>query len=107
MQPTVEVKRGSKPIDPQSDPVRLYAKIGQLNMELDWLKKSQGSVFKRKTGWIDPHDELALVRQCKLAGTARSTVYANKTVVVDEYELLLLRLLDEEYTRILFMAAGK
>jgi Transposase. len=45
-----EVKRGSKPIDPQSDPVRLYAKIGQLNMELDWLKKSQGSAFKRKTG---------------------------------------------------------
>ncbi|WP_262965779.1 transposase [Methylobacter psychrophilus] len=45
-----EVKRGSKPLDPQSDPVRLYAKIGQLNMELDWLKKSQGSVFKRKTG---------------------------------------------------------
>jgi len=37
-----EVKRGSKPIDPQSDPVRLYAKIGQLNMELDWLKKKSG-----------------------------------------------------------------
>ena len=44
-----EVKRGPKPLDPQSDPVRLYAKIGQLNMELDWLKKSQGSAFKRKT----------------------------------------------------------
>jgi len=38
-----EVKRGSKPIDPQSDPVRLYAKIGQLNMELDWLKKKSGT----------------------------------------------------------------
>lgn len=37
-----EVKRGSKTIDPQSDPDRLYAKIGQLNMELEWLKKSQG-----------------------------------------------------------------
>jgi len=37
-----EAKRGSKPIDPQSDPVRLYAKIGQLNMELDWLKKKSG-----------------------------------------------------------------
>jgi transposase len=37
-----EVKRGSKPIDPQSDQVRLYAKIGQLNMELDWLKKKSG-----------------------------------------------------------------
>ena len=32
-----EVKRGSKPIDPQSDSVSLYAKISQLNRELDWL----------------------------------------------------------------------
>jgi len=32
----------------------LYAKIGQLNMELDCLKKSQGSVFKRKTELDDP-----------------------------------------------------
>ena len=37
-----EAKRGSKLNDPQSDPVRLYAKIGQLNMELDWLKKKSG-----------------------------------------------------------------
>ncbi len=37
-----EVKRGSKTIDPQSDPDRLYAKIGQLNMELEWLKKKSG-----------------------------------------------------------------
>jgi len=36
------VKRSAKPLDPQSDPVRLYAKIGQLNMELDWLKKKSG-----------------------------------------------------------------
>jgi len=41
-----EVKRSAKPLDPQSNPVRLYAKIGQLNMDLDWLKKSQGSAFK-------------------------------------------------------------
>ena len=37
-----ETKRGPKPIDAQSDPDRLYAKIGQLNMELDWLKKKSG-----------------------------------------------------------------
>ena len=37
-----DVKRGSKAIDPQSDPERLYAKIGQLNMELEWLKKKSG-----------------------------------------------------------------
>jgi transposase-like protein len=37
-----ENKRGSKRPDPQSDPERLYAKIGQLNMELEWLKKKSG-----------------------------------------------------------------
>lgn len=35
-------KRGAKPADAQSDPDRLYARIGQLNMELDWLKKKSG-----------------------------------------------------------------
>ena len=38
-----DVKRGPKPVDPQSDPERLYAKIGQLNMELDWLTKKSGT----------------------------------------------------------------
>jgi transposase len=37
-----DVKRGPKPIDAATDPERLYAKIGQLNMELDWLKKKSG-----------------------------------------------------------------
>jgi transposase-like protein len=37
-----DVKRGPKTVDAQSDPDRLYAKIGQLNMELDWLKKKSG-----------------------------------------------------------------
>lgn len=37
-----DVKRGPKPVDAATDPERLYAKIGQLNMELDWLKKKSG-----------------------------------------------------------------
>ena len=37
-----EGKRGPKPANTQNDPDRLYAKIGQLNMELDWLKKKSG-----------------------------------------------------------------
>lgn len=37
-----EGKRGPKPPNAQTDPDRLYAKIGQLNMELDWLKKKSG-----------------------------------------------------------------
>jgi len=37
-----DVKRGPKLTNTQNDPDRLYAKIGQLNMELDWLKKKSG-----------------------------------------------------------------
>lgn len=37
-----DVKREAKVTDPKSDPDRLYAKIGQLNMELDWLRKKSG-----------------------------------------------------------------
>ena len=37
-----EGKRGPKPVNAQNDPDRLYAKIGQLNMELDLLKKKSG-----------------------------------------------------------------
>lgn len=39
-----ETKRGPKPVDEQSDPEKLYAKIGQLNVELDWLKKKSGII---------------------------------------------------------------
>ncbi len=37
-----DAKHGLKPIDPERDSDRLYAKIGQLNMELEWLKKKSG-----------------------------------------------------------------
>lgn len=37
-----EGKRGPKPVHAENAPDRLYAKIGQLNMELEWLKKKSG-----------------------------------------------------------------
>ncbi|MEB0140901.1 helix-turn-helix domain-containing protein [Undibacterium sp. CCC2.1] len=37
-----EAKRGPKPVSTQNDPDRLYAKIWQQNMELDWFKKKSG-----------------------------------------------------------------
>jgi putative transposase len=45
--------------------------------------------------------------QCRLAGIARSTVYVGKAAVVDGVELLLLRLLDEEFTRHPFYGSRK
>lgn len=45
--------------------------------------------------------------QCQLAGIAQSTVYVGKEAVVDRVELLLLRLLDEEFTRHPFYGSRK
>ena len=42
-----DAKRGPKPADPSASPERLYSEIGQLKMELDWLKKSLGNACSR------------------------------------------------------------
>jgi transposase len=41
-----EARRGPKPVSEHSEPERLYSEIGKLKMELDWLKKSQGSTCR-------------------------------------------------------------
>jgi transposase-like protein len=38
-----EVRRGVRPVDQSASPDRLYAEIGRLKMELDWLKKKSGA----------------------------------------------------------------
>ena len=53
-----------------------------------------------RRSWIKSTEEIPLVRQCELAMVTRSTVYAAcEPVKVDEDELLLCRLIDEEYTK--------
>lgn len=53
-----------------------------------------------RQSWVEPAEGLPLVRQCELAGVTRSTVYARSyPAATDETELLLSRLIDEEYTR--------
>ena len=53
-------------------------------------------------GWIDGADELPLSRQCELAEVPRATVYRRLTAKLPEdaaaEDLLLCRLIDEEYT---------
>jgi len=50
--------------------------------------------------WIDMDGDLATTRQCELAGISRATIYAHqRPEVTDEDDLLLSRLIDEEYTR--------
>jgi len=50
--------------------------------------------------WIDMDGDVGTTRQCELAGVSRATVYAHqKPKAVDADDLLLSRLIDEEYTR--------
>jgi putative transposase len=53
-----------------------------------------------RLGWIDPSDEVPVTRQCGLAQVARATVYAQRSPrAASEADLLVCRLIDEEYTR--------
>ena len=104
-----EGKRGPKPLAAHREPELLYSEIGKLKVELDWLKKKvrdQPAMIRQ--GWIDPGDALAVVQQCALAGVSRATVYAQqKPGLVDESDLLLSRLIDEEFTRHPFYGSRK
>ena len=61
-----------------------------------------------RRAWIDETDALAVVRQCDLAGVSHATLYAQqKPRPVDESDLLLSRLIDEEYTRHPFYGSRK
>jgi putative transposase len=61
-----------------------------------------------RQAWIDENDPLPVVRQCALAQVSRATVYAQqKPKVVDEGDLVLMRLIDEEYTRHPFFGSRK
>lgn len=53
-----------------------------------------------RRAWIERDTELAVSRQCALAGVARSWVYGASTgEALDELDLLLLSLIDAQYTR--------
>lgn len=61
-----------------------------------------------RQAWIGKGDALAVVRQCALAGVSRATIYARQQLrPVDESDLLLSRLIDEEYTRRPFYGSRK
>ncbi|MHB1162250.1 MAG: IS3 family transposase [Chloroflexota bacterium] len=78
----------------------LYQQIGQLKVELDWLKKKAGVLpAEAKRSLIElGHEGLSLARQCELVGLARSSLYYQPRGVSEE-NLLLMRLIDEQYTR--------
>lgn len=63
-------------------------------------KKVRDQPTVTRLSWISGGGALTQKRQCTLAGVSRATVYAQrKPVLVIEIDVLLKRLIDEEYTR--------
>lgn len=77
---------------------QLYQQIGQLQVELQWLKKNAATIGADvRRGWVQPHSQMSLRRQCALVGVNRSTLYVEPRGESAE-NLKLMRLLDEQYT---------
>ena len=85
----------------------LYQQIGQLKVQVDWLEKKSNHCVEAKRALIEPrHTELGIAQQCELLGLARSSYYY-EPVPPSEENLVLMRLLDEQYTRTPFYGARK
>jgi putative transposase len=92
-------KRKKKETDAETLQSELYRQIGQLKVELDWLKKNLNCSVDLKGQHIDPkHPRISITRQCDLLGLRRSGYYY-QSCRDDSYSLALMRLIDEEYTR--------
>jgi len=84
----------------------LYKEIGQLKIELDWLKKNLNLSVEVKVLLIEHQNKMIPVgRQAQLLGIARSTVYYEPRV--DLYSLELMHLIDEEYTKTPFYGSRR
>lgn len=85
----------------------LYRQIGQLKVELDRLKKKLDLSLEERRLLIEPkHPEIPIYRQCELVDLARASYYYEPKGET-QYNLLLMRLLDEQYTTTPFYGSPK
>lgn len=76
----------------------LYKQIGRLKVELDWLKKKTVLSVEEKRLLVEPENsQISILQQCRLLGLSRASLYY-QPVGEDEYNLFLMRLLDEQFT---------
>ncbi|MBK5101980.1 MAG: IS3 family transposase [Desulfobacteraceae bacterium] len=98
--PNLFSNRRKKQDKDQEDLVsELYRQIGQLKVELDWLKKKSQAPVEEKRKVIDPGNAMIPIsRQCKLLGLARSSYYYDSERD-ESYNLWLMNLIDEQFTK--------
>ncbi len=86
---------------------RLYQEIGQLKVELDWLKKKLDCSLDDKRQLVEAQNEqISLRRQCQLVGLHRSGLFYQARGESSE-NLELMNLLDEQYTRTPFYGVAR
>ena len=91
-------RREKREQDHEALQAQLYQQIGQLKVELDWLKKNLDLGIDVKRDLIEPHHpQISIARQCELLGLPRSTYYYHSQGESPQ-NLHLMRLLDEKYT---------
>jgi len=85
----------------------LYRQIGQLKVELEWLKKNLKYSAKEIRALIEPgHSAIPVSRQCELIGLSRSG-YDYRPQGGSPLNLRLMDLIDEQYTRTPFYGVEK
>ena len=89
----------------------LYQQIGQLKVELDFLKKvteeSIGLPTAKRKEWIEPNnDSLSIEKQCELLGLSRSSYYY-QACGESAINLALMRAIDKLYTQYPFYGARR
>ena len=85
----------------------LYKQVGQLKVELDWLKKKLPEAPSERLKLIDKdYSILPITKQCELLNLNRSNVYY-RPVAVSDYDLLLMNKIDELYTEMPFYGSPK
>ena len=76
--------------DREETEAELYRQIGQLKVELDWLKiKIREAPVLTKRDEVEPeHPEIPVIRQCELLGLSRSAFYYRPLPEDPEDEIL-------------------
>jgi len=91
-------RRAKREYEHEAFQAQLYQHIGQLKVELDWVKKKLVLPPDAKRELIEPgHPQISIARQGDLIGLPRSTYYYQAQGESAE-NLTLMRLLDKQYT---------
>ncbi len=85
----------------------IFAQIGRLKVEVEWLKKNLPSSPEEKRRWIEhDHPNLSVARQCQLVGLSRSSCYYQPQGETAE-NLALMRRIDALYLQRPFFGSRK